>query len=580
MKKGKLLILLVAILSFILLLAACDKTTTPETTSTDTESASASETASENTQEEASTEAHEVKHEAHDYFVLEEDKELSDYKDVSLIDGKYDSHVAYANLLLVTEEEIDVKNDLTKSVIVYDAASGEQIHRFSVTYPLYAEDKDVITLEVEVYYPVIQVSKMSYGEDGFEDYDISYYLAKKDGALIKNTTIDNFECTEFDNGLTRYVMGNSTVWIDKNMSIVNTADVVVSGNYEFGNFNSEYMGYLYSWDDFQIQIFNRSGFCSGVYSIDHDGMISAHVLNDGNVVIQELEPVDEYTDCDIVLMDIRFVVKSYVMNYVDGSMKEIELDFLIDDLCSKYGEESNYSFPFRLAQGRENQAYVYRFANGTVSPYVEYVVMNNDLEIEYTLNNGMHGVSYKYAYTTDNYHYVAHAPLANVEQAYLFDLDGNAVPISEDGTQIVSSKYIVTEQGLFNMDLYKVYDFDYNGIDSYSVDYWSGRIYMSKYNFLTGGVEFYIFDGSTNKEIMITDGLDTVIYDSNTSYWIDGLGWGYYIIQDRKANVYTLFNLDGESILVTYSPMRVYEMDNMLIVLVEFEGETLVYTLK
>ena len=582
MKKGKLLILLVAILSLFLMLAACEKTSDAEQPSTDTQVGSSSEVASEETQEEVSTEAPEVKHEAHDYFVLSENEEISVYKEISKIDGTAYDFDYYGNLVLVRNQEIDVKNDVIDSVIIYDATSGEAIFETSVSYPLHPGMNDRVTLEVSVSYPVIRVSKMSYGEDGFEDYDVSYYFAKKDGKLIKNTDQTAFDHKELGNGLQCFVMGDSTVWIDKNMNIVSTADVIINNDYDVYEFSSEYMGYLYSWDYSQIQIFNRSGVCSGTYSIDHDGLLNAYVLNDGNVVLQELEPVDEYTEYDVTLMGQKFTVKSYIMNYVNGAMTEIELDFIIDNLCSKYGEDENYKFPFGLAAGHENQAYIYRFAHGTLSPYVEYVVLNNSLEIEYTLKNDMHGVNYTNAYATDSHHYIAHAPLANTEQAYLFDLDGNAIPITEDGLSEIVGKYIVTDEAILDRDLNVVYDFVANGFKDgvFGVDYSNCRIYMSKYNFLTGGKEYYLFDRSTKKEILIADGIKTEIFDDPSTLGADGIGDGYYVIHNIEDNTYTFYNTDGEAILVMYGVMMVYELNDVLIVRAEFEGDILIYTIQ
>ena len=64
MKKGKLLILLLALLSIILVLVACDKTDTPVETTVGTAAGSDSETASQ-TAEEVSTEAEPPKGRTH-----------------------------------------------------------------------------------------------------------------------------------------------------------------------------------------------------------------------------------------------------------------------------------------------------------------------------------------------------------------------------------------------------------------------------------------------------------------------------------------------------------------------------------
>jgi hypothetical protein len=298
------------------------------------------------------------------------------------------------------------------------------------------------------------------------------------------------------------------------------------------------------------------------------------VLDSGNVLIQDIELVDAYTPCDIIVDGDRYTVKSYVMKYLDGEMEEIELDFLVDDLATAYGGASD-SFPFELASGHENQAYIYRFANGNVSPFAEYAVMSNDLEIEYVVKNGMHGIMYDSAYAVDSHHYVAYAPLANSEQAYLFDLDGNAIPIASTHYFEVTPKYIVTATGIFDHKLNKLFDFESEGFDwgYFGVDTAYDKVYIAKYNAVTGAIEEYLFDRETNQAVMVADGIKQSLFGK-------GIGDGYHVIIDLDTDKYSFINSDGTTVFVTYREPIILECNGLLLAATEFEGKTVIYVIK
>jgi hypothetical protein len=573
MKKGKLLILLLAALSIILVLAACDKTDTLAETTVGTAAGSGTETVSE-TAEEVSTETEPPKHEAHEYFVIGDAEEAPVWDEISEIDGELYGVDHENNLLAVRTEKIDTKNYVNQTISVYDLLSGEIIFTTDVSYPENPRQDEVVELDVTIDYPIIRVSQKSYSEDGSAKYDVEYYFAKKDSECIKITDKSEYARQDYDNGLVCFTMGDESVWIDKNLDVVRRVSAIATDGLAPEQFDCEYMGYLYSWTDTAVQIFNRDGVCSATYNITHGGFINVHVLDSGNVLVQDIELVDAYTPCDIIVDGDRYTVKSYVMKYLDGEMEEIELDFLVDDLATAYGGASD-GFPFELAAGHDNQAYIYRFANGNVSPFAEYAVMSNDLEIEYVVKNGMHGIMYDSAYAVDSHHYVAYAPLANSEQAYLFDLDGNAIPIASTHYFEVTPKYIVTATGIFDHKLNKLFDFESEGFDwgYFGVDAAYDKVYIAKYNAVTGAIEEYLFDRETNQAVMVADGIKQSLFGK-------GIGDGYHVIIDLDTDKYSFINSDGTTVFVTYREPIILECNGLLLAATEFEGKTVIYVIK
>jgi hypothetical protein len=574
MKKGKLLILLLALVAVVaIVIVVCSVLLKPNDQPQTTESASETESqTTEETTEESSTEEQLEKHEAHEYFVLADD-EAPVYDEISKIDGEFYAIDNENNLLAVKTERVDTRNLVHQTISVYDLSSGEIIFAKEVSYPENPQPDEEVELEVMLDYPIIRVSEKSYSENGYSEYDIEYYLARKGEPAIKITDKVEYSKTVYENGLICFVMGDESVWIDKNMNVVRRVDAIIPGLDPF-EFNAEYMGYLYSWTDSALQILNRNGVCSGTYEIDHEGFINVHVLDSGDVLIQEIEPVDVYTECDFMLDGNKYTVKSYVMKYLDGAMEEIELNFIVDDLATAYGG-ATYSFPFELAEGHDNQAYIYSFANGHVSPYAQYVVLNNALEIEYVLKNDTHGIMYNSAEAVDTHRYVAYAPLANFYQAYLFDLDGNAIPISTSGNYTVTGKYIVTETAIFDHKLNKLFDFEGAGFElgCFGVDVYYNKVYMNKYNEVNGAVENYVFDKDTNQAVMMADGVKTALLES-------GIGDGYYVITDLEKNEYSFVNSEGTTVFVTYGRPQIVLGDGLLVAATEFEGEYVIYVVK
>ena len=585
MKKGKLLFLLTAILSLVMIFVACDKTTTDDTsdacTETETSTACEEETiaAVENWQENAD-------HEMHSYFDLCGEEAELPFSEISRIEGKIEDVDYEHNLAIIKTQDLDNKNYVIDTYDVYDLLTGEKIRSESVSNSLHGDPNDRVELSVDIDYPVIRVERrtctiVDKGEDLDSDYDdekeyssnISYYIARKNGELLNTTTETFREDSEwYGNGLVRVHLGNKYVWIDKNLEVVRSIDDIVANGYDLHGFNTEYKGYLYSWNEEELLIFNRSGMVSGRYISGKDAIINVFVLNNGNALIQEFTEVSVYESCDFVLSGTRYVMKSYVMNFINGEIAETELDFVVDSLETAYYQNNikDDYYSIDLAKGIDSYAVIYKVANGSVAVSPSVCVLDNDLNVLYTVKNDTFGVAINYGiYPLNSNLYVAMIISDGVLSIGIFDLDGNLISTVAAEVEL-TDKYMVSNTAIYDYHMNLVYDFASKGYSLYTVE--NNNIYLTKNNFVTGKVETYVITSESNAPELFTDGISLKLHDVET---------GYYITYDVENDVYRLYNTEGTELLVSHEYIDVpTECEDVAIVTSSFNGEPVIYILK
>ncbi len=588
MKKGKLLILLVAILSLAILFAACDEpdeepTGTETATATETETESATEAPTDTAEDtEINDEQENANHEMHSYFDLKDEAEADPLATISRIDGEIIDIDYEHNLAAVKTEDIDTLNNVVTKVQVYDLLTGEVIREDSVSTPYGNEPIEKAALmDVEIIYPVIRIEKTTYAEKGEGEEpemqkEVSYYLARKDGELVHKTEDGSFDeyydVYEYGNGLVCIRMGDKYTWIDKGLNIIRSVDAIVA-NYGYmidpDSFSNEYKGYLYSYDGYELKVFNHAGVISAQYRVsDYNSEINCFVLDNGNVLVQELTSVKYHQSCDFVLSGTRYTLKSMIVNAVSGEMTEVDLDFVVDELESEYGQES-YNADLKLANGRDNLAIVYKIANGSISAYADMYVLDNDCKVVYTVKNETYGVDFRNGIEyIGNGKYITKMNTDGYRWDAIFDLDGNLISAVQD--KYYTDEFIVTDNAIYNYKMETV--FDYTEADYYYYGIANGKIYLLADNFLTGAEEVYVFDSETKKPELFVDGVE---------YEVDSILDEIYIIYDIENELYTVYNSAGTELLVTYEEIDdYYVLDGVVIIETEFNGDEVVYIIK
>lgn len=558
MKKGKLLFLLLAILSLALILSACNESQVAENENGK----------GHNCEQDGAT------HEMLNYFELKNEIEGVSFSEISRIEGEVVQIDNDNNLLSVKNKDLDAKNDITETVSVYDITTGTKIFEKSVTYPLYASGDDVVTLEVEIDYPIIRASVTTYEEDSEKPlYDVSYYFAKENGAEIAKTNKSRYSRTDFENGLVAYDMGDDTYWINNDMEIVRSVASIAANGYEIDVFNSEYNDYVYAWTDSYLQVFDPDGLCCAEYKIDCDGEIYAHVLNNGNVLVQKFCEVDDTKDFDVMIEGDRYTIESFIITFTDGTYTPIELDFIVDELetnyCESYGDDYTL-FPFEITDKVDNQAFIYKIVNKSVVRDADYVALDNDMNVLYTVKNSTEGRIYYDAEVICSELYRMYVCEGGTYQEYIFDLDGNKISATSSYA-MATDNYIISESAIYNHNLELVYDIATNGFEIEGVDAYNEKFFFTKHNFTTGKEEIYVFNAEKCKAELFVDGDETTLTD---------VGYGYYITCETETDKNSFCGPDGNVILITLGEPNVYECEDAFVVTGIFEGKTLVYVIK
>ena len=580
MKQGKLLILLAALLCLTMLITACADAGVPDDSesTSDTSLDNTSESGdSEETTEEEETLPEAVKHEVHDWFVLMDKDSPENLSDISRIEGEVIKEDLDHNLVVIRDRDLDSYNNVITKLTVYNVLTNETLVEAEATSPLYCQvEEDEVKLDVIINYPVIRVMK-SYYVDNKAVVDADFYLAKAG----ENNCIHSIEQADADlvpsifvleelyNGLVKATLGDQTVWIDGGMNIIRTVPSITENGYA-ANFHGEYMGCLYTLDFDCVRVYNRQGLCSAEYLLKDvvNSYLNSFILDNGNVLIYEYTYAKDHEACDFAIDGERVIVTSYVLDFDEGTLTEVDLDFVVTELNTAYNTADNDDFGMKLAIGLDNQAYIYRFANGNINSYPEYVVLNNDLKVEYTMKNTTLGVDMATLSVIDNYHYSAYVDAGVGAGYYVFDLDGNVVAYDVDG--YLSGGYQMIGDGYFyNGAGELVYDANSEG---YSVlGTIEHMVFMTKRNTVTGNFEVFRRDLRTKKTVQLTDGIDTLLMY---------LGDGFYIVMDGNTFVYTVYNTDGTALLVSAEACEVSIYDDIYLIQTTFDGEDVLYVVK
>ena len=592
MKKGKLLILLVAMLSLAILFAACgeaEETTEAETPAqTEVATENGSESASEENEaptEEAlpkpdvNYEQEYADHEMHSYFDLSDKEEADPVTITSKIDGEVGSYDAEHRLVVIVNKTIDaLENELTE-VTVFDLEANEAIWKDSVKSPYGLNGtEDTAKLNVTLQYPLIRVEKTTYekesvGEGTRQIKEISYYLAEKNGELVHTTRDSSYEKHLYDNGLVCALMGDKYVWIDKEMNVIRSVDAIVA-NYDYNInpylFDSEYKGYLYSYGNSELMVFNHSGSVSARYAVtEKDTYISCFVLDDGNVLVQQFTDVGAYGSCDFVISGTRYTMKSMIVNAVNGSVADVELDYIVKDIVTEYEQEDDTP-ELKLANGSDNLAIVYKFANGSVSSYASICVLDNSCNTVYTVKNDTFGVDFSNGIEYIGHEkYVAYVGTNGQYWQAIFNLDGELISAYNEYYTSMTDDYIVSNDTIYSYYMEPIYDFAADGYTFICIA--ANDIYLQKINYETGNKEVYRYVGNGETELFTKDA------EIEMSYYDDKL----YVLYDEEKDVYTVYNSADEAILVSYETVQVLECgEDMRLLATAFNGEMIVYVVK
>ena len=454
-------------------------------------------------------------------------------------------------------------------------------------------------------YPVIKVSHTyhsGYDTDGDPIYTTSYeyYLIHEDREatyLSSSSKGDTIRVESVNN--IWLVLDNTTLyWVNRNLEVMRQIPADISDTYlrlqfmdpeRYFQFEAEYCDYLYTWEfDAEklsqvVIVYDPNGIACAKYSPSYRGFApTVKVLNNGNVLIQEQQIVEDGEDYDYLYPNGLDVYKmnlvTKIMDYKTGVVTEVEFNYIIQDLESNYtATEISSDFPFTLAEGYANQAYLVPIANGVIGNETKYVVINDSLEIVWSLNNRYlekTGV-YLIGMATET-GYSAYALIDGEEVVCFFDWLGNITFTAPTNAEESSKEYYTTESGIYDFNGKLVFDIENSEFCDAKFEFIGERIYFYKTNDKTAEKyqEVYIFNFDTKSPELIADGKDTEFKVLTKD--------GAYAITNNRKSLLTVYDRNGDVALITRTDVNLinaYSCANAYVVNVEVGGEYKAYVL-
>ncbi len=545
-----------------------------------------------------------VEHELWQYFAAEE--EVKPYSNVYKIDGAMQSYDETHNLAVIETQDLNNDNVVTTKYSVYDLSQGDagkEIFTQSVRNLYNEENPDELTVEIK--YPLIEVMESGFVEDtstvdpddGDWEAKYSYYLIKEEGTQLLVSGIEDYtyDCQTVNN---LYVceIGEKVYWINQDVEVLRTLNKAIidesySGLSLWSSFDAEFNGYLYSWNTVSdwaenplarsIQVFNKEGVCSMQYTYPNDvAMADVFVLNNGNIFVQEMVSLEEDAkDYDYKLYGSKMDMVSKIIDFKTGEVTELDLNFVVSELESQYAGRENTDFSLQLKEGKQNQAVIQYYNESGLANRTQYVVLDNEMNVEYTVKNDTMDVMHDHGFEMINKdYYGAYTTVNGISGAYLFDLDGNVKCKLPENLVGITKDYIVTDYAIYDLDMNLVFDvenstFGSNRGDSYECYVYGDKILMLAKNYLTGSMrETYIFDSATKQPVLLSDGIKTVVK------CMDEL----YAETDRVNGTISLYG-EGDKMLLklqgfgSFDPMT---LEDVMVVAAEVDGKDVCYVLK
>ena len=548
------------------------------------------------------------------YFEFEDTSPLA-YATIEKYDGEIIDYDEYENIIVTRETEIDVLNNVVEIFKVIDTLEGKVLFETTSSYPKnyeFSDSYNVTRKSVILDYPVIitedtNLSRYNKDEDESVSYNYSYYLL--DGNQLETFSSNEklrlyYDEWERDEDYVRYANEKiSRMYIyttrttsyyildngENHFETIRSENAVnyITNNY---NYSDEYNEYLYSTQQYGVTVYDRSGLSIASYyaPVSDDVEFQSHVLDNGNVLIQELTQLESSAeDYDIIYGKIKYNFKSYVLDIIANELKPIELDYIVSVLESRYeSEHSDYSiFPFALNEKQDNQAYIVRISDKLVlTENAEYAVINDDCEVVFSLKSAKDGKNLVRANPLFEKYFVCTSAIGNSECYEIYDLNCKLVTtIYEYGTDdelfAVNDKYFVCNSGIYDINLKLVYSFIENGITDYDVIADNVFIYKNSAVIFDGEMlgntddAAYRYDFETGKLVLVANGYTTrlVAYDDS-----------YYTVYDYENEVYKAYNSKGVIVFASRSMPYVSYTEDTLIVEVEDDanGEDKIYVFK
>lgn len=435
-------------------------------------------------------------------------------------------------LMATVAEDVDHFNNDVIEVKLY--RNGAVLYEFpKVSYSL----SENVEKKVDLYFDdgilIFEVASLDY-TDGETTYSRSYYQYSDTAAPTK--LYDGTDVVEYK------VIGNLTVVVGTEIvrwyGSENQTVFEMSSDFYYRNgfaYGYEYGGYLYFAGDKSLYIYDKDGACVVEYNSPANSKWSSFsFLNNGNVVIQEdLVVLDMSAEADFNYIygdGTRIKTTTNIMNYKTGALtdKTASVDFWISNLESAYSAEKHGTdFSFELVDGKQNQAVIYRFDKDGDDDNGQYVVIDNDLNVEFVFpiiepNLDVDSLAYE-AYAIGDKYIVAGLFGQYGSIDYAFDYYGNVVKCVPQ-IEYISDKYIVCDGVVYDLDFNLIYVASENNLLFFEEE--SGKVFINnkicvEYDFNHDGEsDLALLDPASGELKVLQDNLNAIVCDIGNSYYV------------------------------------------------------------
>ena len=543
-------------------------------------------------------------------------KKDSSFTDITELEGEVVDHNADYNLVALSTTTVDTTGNVTEYIKVYDLADSNRLV-LTTSYNFYSGSR-VYDYDVDLSsYPIITSIMRSTSEsfEGEIEYheNRNYYLITNEGEArqLAGSYDEDLLYVEEIGNIYLVELAGKLMWINRNLAVMREVNLDVSETYRgsgyeaYFQFEAEFCDYLYTWEfnpqmmSQTVVVYDPNGIASAKYDFSSgvayvqdssDGLInpSVFVLNNGNVLIQECIMVEGDGAYDFIYnlgaTPYKLDLVTRVMDYKTGAITDVECDMLIKDLESAYtaSECGTTEFPFTLAKG-DNQAYVISVKGGVVGRSTEYVVLDNELNTVYTLNNRYIADSSSYD-TITNVSTKGYEASAYVNGAFVecfFNWDGEIVfkhPTNYIGS--VAGEYYVTPSGVYTNAGKLVFDIEnseFGNLYDADVEIVGDIVYLYRTNYLEldeygrNAEEVYKLNLKDGKAELVADGVDVRHIALTTD--------GAYMVNNKKKETASFYNRNGELVLVVSEDdlVEIELLDDTFYVCVEVGNEYKMY---
>ena len=534
-----------------------------------------------------------------------EDDEL--YTSVRTLEGDVVARNSEYNLIALENIEHSADGSVIRKISVIDLLTGKAM--FTSTDNL-DSDRAIEDKEVDLSsYPLIKISYWTetYADGDYRDvcYTDVYRISDRGSeygaeTLAYNVEYDSSSSTRIGNMFVLCVE-DKVLWVGADLEVVREIPGEIHNSYvtggieSFFNIAAENNGYLYAWEFGEASrmavVYGPDGKATAKYTFssgaivakDESGALTSNVINpklfvldDGNMLVQQCIAAEE--DYDFIYLGEKLKLVTSIVDYRDGTSRDVECGFIIEMLESEYeGEHAIKSaFPLDLSGKYENQAYVRNIVNGMLDTKERYVVLNGDGEVVYELKNDYLALESGYATITDADEdgYVAQATVYGVTAKHRFNYNGDIIYTRPTGYRGETDELYFTNNGIYEKGGKLVFDIeksDFAGNPWFAITNLGNRIALYKLNFETGKLDCYLYDEELGEPVLFADGK----YSSVDQFDQRDL----YTVYDSDKEVTAVYNLDGEVVAKASGRHTVAWCKDAAYIELEIAGEKQVYVI-